>query len=119
MTGDARGFWTMSNESQNGWNEYSKLVLKELESLSDSIDNLNSKLQDLKSDITEMKAKEDRVNELREWKLKIDDVASPTQLKELIDSVSELKAFRTKAIGVFIAVQFFMGFAAWILKFLE
>ena len=109
----------MSNESQNGWNEYSKLVLKELESLSDSIDNLNSKLQDLKSDITEMKAKEDRVNELREWKLKIDDVASPTQLKELVESVSELKAFRTKAIGVFIAVQFFMGFAAWILKFLE
>jgi len=109
----------MSNESQNGWNEYSKLVLKELESLSDSIDNLNSKLQDLKSDITEMKAKEDRVNELREWKLKVDDVASPSQLKELIDSVSELKAFRTKAIGVFIAVQFFMGFAAWILKFLE
>lgn len=111
----------MSNENvnQNGWNEYSKLVLKELESLSDSIDNLNSEIQGLKSDITELKAKEDRVNELREWKLKIDDVASPTQLKELVDSVSDLKAFKTKAIGVFIAVQFFMGFAAWLLKFME
>lgn len=111
----------MSNENvnQNGWNEYSKLVLKELESLSDSIDNLNSEIQGLKSDITELKAKEDRVNELREWKLKIDDVASPTQLKELVDSVSDLKAFKTKAIGVFIAVQFFMGFAAWLLKFVE
>ena len=111
----------MSNEraNQNGWNEYSKLVLKELESLSDSIDNLNSEIQGLKSDITELKAKEDRVNELREWKLKIDDVASPTQLKELIDSVSDLKAFKTKAIGVFIAVQFSMGLAAWLLKFME
>lgn len=118
MIEDARGFLAMSNENQNGWNEYSKLVLKELESLSDSIDNLNSQIQDLKSDITELKAKEDRVNELREWKLKIDDVASPTQLKELIESVSDLKAFKTKAIGVFVAVQFFMGFAAWILKFL-
>ena len=55
----------MSTENQNGWNEYSKLVLKELESLSDSIDNLNSEIQGLKSDITEIKAKEDRVNELR------------------------------------------------------
>lgn len=106
----------MSTENQNGWNEYSKLVLKELESLSDSIDNLNSEIQGLKSDITEIKAKEDRINELREWKLKIDDVASPTQLKELVQTVSDLNSFKTKAIGVFISVQFLMGLAAWLTK---
>lgn len=105
--------------NQNGWNEYSKLVLKELESLSSSIDGLNEKIQDLKADITEIKAKEDRVTELREWKAKVDEVASPTQLKELIETVSDLKSFKVKAVGVFIAVQFIMGAVAWFLKILE
>ena len=110
----------MSNEShQNGWNEYSKLVLKELESLSTSIDGLNEKIQDLKADITEIKAKEDRVTELREWKGKVDEVASPTQLKELTEDVADLKAFKVKAIGIFLTVQFLMGFAAWFMKFFE
>ena len=54
------------NFNQNGWNEYSKLVLKELESLGSSIEGLNEKIQDLKADITEIKAKEDRITELRE-----------------------------------------------------
>jgi len=119
MIEGVKRFRKMSTENQNGWNEYSKLVLKELESLSDSIDNLNSEIQGLKSDITEIKAKEDRVNELRDWKLKIDDVASPTQLKELVQTVADLNAFKTKAIGVFIAVQFLMGLIAWSTKVFE
>lgn len=106
----------MNNERQNGWNEYSKLVLKELESLATSIDNLNAQIQDLKADITEMRAREDRVDELREWKIKIDDVASPTQLKELVQSVSDLKSFKTKAVGIFIAVQFLVTLSAFFIK---
>lgn len=106
----------MNNERQNGWNEYSKLVLKELESLATSIDNLNAQIQDLKADITEMRAREDRVDELREWKVKIDDVASPTQLKELVQSVSDLKSFKTKAVGIFIAVQFLVTLSAFFIK---
>ena len=110
----------MSDETnQNGWNEYSKLVLKELESLSSSIDGLNERIQDLKADITEIKAKEDRITELRDWKGKVDEVASPTQLKELIEDVSDLKAFKIKAIGVFLTVQFLMGLAAWFMKIFE
>ena len=108
----------MSNDvSQNGWNEYSKLVLKELESLSDSIDNLNVQLQDVKQNLAEIKAKENRIEELRAWKDKVDEVISPTQLKELVEKVNSLEAFKTKAIGVFIAVQFIMGLAAWLVKF--
>ena len=30
-----------ANNSQNGWNEYSKLVIAELERLNDGITNLN------------------------------------------------------------------------------
>ena len=38
-----------SNNSQNGWNEYSKLVIAELERLNDGITNLNVEIQDLKN----------------------------------------------------------------------
>jgi len=106
----------MADNHQNGWNEYSKLVLKELESLADSLDNLNTQIQELKQEIIEIKVKEDRIDELRAWKEKMDDVSSPTQLKELIAKVDDLNSFKTKAIGVFIAAQFMMGAILWILK---
>ena len=103
-------------DPQNGWNEYSRLVLKELESLSDSLDNLNTQIQDVKQELIEIKAREDRIDELRSWKDRVDEVVSPSQLKELIDNVSNLNSFKTKAVGVFIAVQFMMGAVAWYLK---
>ena len=88
----------MDDKGQNGWNEYSKLVLKELESLSMSIDNLKTEMQDIKQELVETRVKENRVDELRAWKEKVDDVCSPTQLKELVDKVDNLNTFKTKAI---------------------
>jgi seryl-tRNA synthetase len=106
----------MDEKRQNGWNEYSKLVLKELESLSLNIDNLKVEMQDIKQELVETRMKEDRVDELRTWKEKVDEVCSPSQLKELVDKVDNLNTFKVKAIGVFLAVQFMMGAMAWYLK---
>jgi len=91
--------------AQNGWNEYSKLVINELERLNENINNLNSQIVDLKNEIVELKGKEQSVKELKVWKNSIDEVVSPTQLKILVDSVAELKTFKTQAITVFIIVQ--------------
>ena len=44
----------MSDKEQNGWNEYSRLVLKELETLSDGIDGLNQEIQTVKQEIAKM-----------------------------------------------------------------
>ena len=104
--------------SENGWAEYSKLVLKELETLASSIQSLNSEIQDLKQEIARMREREDRVDELRAWKEKIDEVASPTQLQNLTKEVEELKIFKTKAITIFAVVQFGMAFWAWASKFM-
>ena len=41
----------MANSEQNGWNEYSKLVIAELERLNDGITNLNNEIQDLKQQL--------------------------------------------------------------------
>jgi ribosomal protein L29 len=90
---------------QNGWNEYSKLVIAELERLNDGIANLNTEIQDLKREIAELKVKEDFAKELWKWKQAVDEVASPTQLKYTVRDVADLKTFRTQAITIWAVVQ--------------
>lgn len=102
----------------NGWSEYSRLVLKELETLASSIQSLNVEIQDLKQEIARMREREDRVDELRAWKEKVDEVASPTQMQNLVKDVDDLKMFKTKAITIFAVVQFGMAFFAWAMKFM-
>ena len=109
----------MSSGGQNGWNEYSKLVLKEIESLADGIDNINTQIQDIKEDITKIKVREDRIDEIKAWKEKIDDVCSPPQLKELSEQVSDLKQFKVRAITIFAVVQFLRGAVMWATKMFE
>lgn len=103
---------------QNGWNEYSKLVLKELETLADSIDSLRTEIQGVKQEIAKMQVREDKVKELQEWKSKMDDAATPTQLKETLKQVDDLKMFKTKAITIFAVVQFLMAVFAILVKFM-
>ena len=100
--------------SQNGWDTYSKLVLQQLETLASGIEALRNELQDVKGQLTEIKAKEDRVQDLKTWKEKMDEVASPTQIKSAFEDIEDLKMFKTKAIAIFMAVQTMMGLAmAW------
>ena len=101
---------------QNGWNEYSRLVLKELESLADNIDALKTELQGVKHEITKIQVREDKVDELKIWKEKIDEVASPSQLKELINQVEDLKSFKIKSVTVFAVIQIMMATALTIIK---
>ena len=60
----------MTND--NGWGEYSKLVLKELETLASGIKELNDSINEMKREMTEIRAKEDKVHELVKWKERID-----------------------------------------------
>ncbi|OUU74909.1 MAG: hypothetical protein CBC29_07215 [Methylococcaceae bacterium TMED69] len=101
---------------ENGWGEYSKLVLKELETLAASINQLQIQVTELKQEIAQIQAREDKVQELSKWKERIDDVASPVQLAELKSEVEQLKLFKTKAVTIFMVVQFAMGCALALLK---
>jgi len=106
----------MPESRDEGWGEYSRLVLKELETLASSIQSLNSEIQELKQEIARMREREDRVDELRSWKEKIDEVSSPTQLSKAFQEIEDLKLFKTKAVTVFAVVQFGMAATMWILK---
>ena len=106
----------MTNE--NGWSEYSRLVLKELETLAASIQSLNSEIQDLKQEIARMREREDRVDELRAWKEKVDEVASPTQLQNALKEIEDLKLFKTKAVTIFAVIQFAMAAVVFAQRFI-
>jgi predicted nuclease with TOPRIM domain len=101
----------MTDGNQNGWNEYSKLVLKELETLSSNIEGLKEEIQNVKQEMTKLQVREDKIEEVRDWKGKIDEVASPTQLKEYLKKIDDLETFKTKAVTIFAVVQFLMAVA--------
>ena len=92
-----------------GWEVYSKMVLKQLEDLSNSMNGLRQEIQELKSEIAEIRGQQGNLQDLKDWKNKIDEVCSPSQLKDLRNEVDDLKMFKTKAITIFAGVQFLMG----------
>ena len=105
----------MSNNQ--AWETYSKLVIQQLETLNVGIESMRKELQDVKEQVTKIKAKEDRLEELKTWKDKIDEVASPSQIKYAMRELENLKTFKTKAVTIFAVVQFAMAVAVLISRF--
>tara|TARA_R110002126_G_scaffold53549_1_gene145349 strand:- start:11775 stop:12098 length:324 start_codon:yes stop_codon:yes gene_type:complete len=91
------------------WEVYSKMVLKQLEDLATSMNGLRKEIQELKGELAEVRGQQSNLQDLKDWKNKLDEVCSPSQLKELRDEVEELKLFKVKAITIFTVVQFIMG----------
>jgi hypothetical protein len=100
-----------SESSASGWEQYTEVVLQQLENLSVGIDALRNDLLSVKEQLIELKVKEDKVQDLKVWKEKMDEVISPTQLKSALNELDELKIYKTKAITVFAVVQFMMATA--------
>tara|TARA_Y100000296_G_C4950080_1_gene145765 strand:- start:46 stop:366 length:321 start_codon:yes stop_codon:yes gene_type:complete len=94
--------------ADDGWETYSRMVLQQLETLAAAIEQLRVELQSVKNELVELRAREDRIQEIKTWKEKMDDVVSPTQLKEALNEFEELKLFKTKAITAFAVIQFMM-----------
>lgn len=102
-----------TGNSQNNWNEYSRLVISELERLNEGIKGLTDEMQGLKQQITELKTREGNLTTLHNWKASLDEIVSPTQLRESLRDVQELKTFKTQAITIWAIVQamFMLGLA--------
>jgi len=88
---------------------YNQLVLAQLQALSQGIELLRADLQTVKEDLTKLKAREDRVDDLQEWKTRVNEIVSPSQLAQLVADVRELSDFKTKAVTIFAVVQFGMA----------
>ena len=103
----------IDEKNQNGWNEYSKLVLRELERLNENYESLREELGIIRNEV----GKND-TESLKKWKNSVDEVFSPTQMKELHRDVAELKSFKTSAMTVFWVMQFLMALMVAVSKFM-
>jgi hypothetical protein len=97
------------NISKNGWSEYGRLVLKELERLNEGQDKLrqdfDKKFAELNEKMTEFKGTEKDVDELKRWKEKVTEVWSPTQMRQSKDEVYDQKNKWSRVVGIIIAIQ--------------
>jgi hypothetical protein len=97
------------NVKQNGWNEYSKLVLAELERLNDNDEKLNEALTELNIKLGKFESLEKDIEHLNKWKRYLDDVASPNTIKDMKTDVNSLNTFKTVATTVWAVVQIAFG----------
>jgi len=98
-------------ENQNGWNEYSRLVLAELEKLNNSVNELSDDMVDLRQEITKIKSIKYDIIDIKEWRKDLSEVVSLTQLKEVKEDIDKLKTFKTISTTVWLVVQIIFGIA--------
>jgi len=104
-----------NGSNQNGWNEYSRLVLAELEKLNKRVDSLTTEVNEIKQEISKQEQVKYDLLDLKNWKHNVDEVSSPTQLKELQKEVESLKTFKTMSTTVWVVVQIVFGIVVAIL----
>jgi len=97
----------------NDINQHTQVVLQQLSDLTSGIKSLQGDINDLKAEIIRLQERENNVQTIYEWKYKIDEIVSPTQLKKLKEEVETLKIFKVQAITVFSVVQFMMAVAVF------
>lgn len=100
---------TKKTEEQDGWNEYSKLVLAELERLNENDEKIQTTLTEINLKLNKIESFEKEMEALQKWKRYMEDVASPTTLKELRTDVAALNTFKTVATTVWAVVQIAFG----------
>ncbi len=98
---------------------YNQLVLAQLQSLSQAIEALRGDLQLVRQEITELKAKEDKVVELREWKQKVAPPPPPPPPQNPPQAAQDLGIFKTKALTIVAVVQFGMGAILFAMNFIN
>ena len=107
--------------NMNEINDFTKLILNELERNRTSVENLkinlDKKFDDLQREIVKIQTAEKDLHELKLWYKEVTDTWSAKQMKEAKDEIYEQKNKWSKAIGLLIAIEIIVGFIiSWILK---
>jgi ElaB/YqjD/DUF883 family membrane-anchored ribosome-binding protein len=95
------------------WAEYSKLVLKELDRMNNNYetlrDNIEEKFKDINNKLSDVKNTERSVQDLKVWQEKVNEIWSPTQMKEAKDELYKQKNRWTATIAILLFVQIIIG----------
>ncbi|KKQ97576.1 MAG: hypothetical protein UT24_C0046G0008 [Candidatus Woesebacteria bacterium GW2011_GWB1_39_12] len=87
-----------SEMAKSEWGEYSRLVLNELE-------RLNQGQIEIKADLAELKMSNQTIVDTKEWKNKVTEVWSPTQMQQAKNEVYGQKNRWAVVTGIVIAIQ--------------
>jgi hypothetical protein len=102
------------SEEKDSWGEYSKLVLKELERLNESTEkmriDMDQRFNDLNTKISEIKNIEGKVTSHSTWIEKVNEIWSPTQMKEAKDEIYKQKTRWVAVIAIISFIQILVGF---------
>ena len=103
------------SEEKDSWGEYGKLVLKELERLNDNHEKMRSdfdqRFQEINLKLGEVKTIEKNVGTNSAWIEKVNEVWSPSQMKEAKDEIYKQKTLLAAAIAIITFVQVVIGIA--------
>jgi hypothetical protein len=120
-------------ENNNGWNEWSKYVLKELEKLGEICDSLADEINGLNLELTKISGIKHAINEIKDWKSGVEETTNLNDLQSLkafyinnkdikssIDSIKEIlkkyeeqiedyKKFKTKVYAIIGVLSFLLA----------
>jgi hypothetical protein len=101
------------SEEKDTWNEYSKLVLKELERLNENHEKMrydfDNRFNEINSKLSEVKTLEKNIQLNINWIDRVNDVWSPSQMKEAKDEIYRQKTVVAAAIAIITFVQVIIG----------
>ena len=101
----------MSNEET--WGDYGKLVLKELERLSDNQEkmreDLDIRFKEMNNILSDFKSTEKTVTDHKVWIEKVNDVWSPAQMKEAKDELYTQKNKWVATIAIMTFLEILIG----------
>jgi len=127
-------------ENNNGWTEWSKYILKELEKLGENCDSLAEEINGLNVELTKISGMKHAINDLKDWKSSVDEAVNIDDLKNIksyyinnkdikssIDTIKEtakkqqekieeLESFKTKVYTVIAVASFLVTTAIALIK---
>jgi ElaB/YqjD/DUF883 family membrane-anchored ribosome-binding protein len=102
-----------NNDFKSLWAEYSKLVLKELDRMNNNYENLRSdfdeRFKEINDKLSDVKSTKETVIETKAWQEKVNEVWSPSQMKEAKDELYKQKNRWTATVAILAFVQIIIG----------
>lgn len=111
----------MSEElnKNDSWGEYGTHILKELVRLNSGIDEVRKEQSEMKQDLVQIRHQQKTLESLTEWREKVIEVMSVTQMKEVKDEVYKLKDFKTQAITIWATVQIIFAIVLTVIEIIK
>lgn len=103
----------MSEDFKSLWAEYSKLVLNELSRMNSNVEHLrddfDERFKEINEKLSDVKSTEKTVNDLKIWQAKVNEIWSPTQMKEAKDELYKQKNRWTATVAILAFIQIIIG----------